>query len=147
MKPTKTKPVPVQAQALVLVIIGLNAGDTTLPVPGLDSAAETDDRSDHSLLRIGLVVVPGLGEVRHTDVAPSLDGTEHFLRGGFVVELEVIVDHLTLTLASDREMLRTQVFGHESVLVTVEAVVGRIVVVDQRLAELAEDEDLQVIGQ
>lgn len=140
--PTTVEPVPVQVQAEP---IGIDVGDTALIVPVLDGATEADDRSDHALLGVGLVIVPSLGEIRQADVAMAFDFVENFLRGGFVVELEIAVNYLCLTTAPNREMLRMQVVGHEDVLITLDTMVSRIIVVDQRLAELTKDESLQVV--
>lgn len=142
--PTKADPVPVQVQAKAT---SKDIGDTTLTVPALDGATKADDRSLHTLLGVGLVIGHGLSEVRQADVAPTFDSTEDFLGSRLVVIFEVLVGHLSLTLASDRKMLRTQAVGHEDVLIAVDATVDRIIVLDQHLAELPEDEDLQVIGQ
>ncbi len=144
LTPTTAEPAPAQAQTTPT---SKDVGDTAPAVPALEGATEADDRSLHPLLGIGLVEGQGLGEVRQADIATTLDILQHFFGAGLVIVLEVLVGHLGLTLATHRKMLWTQAVGHEDVLVTVDAAISRIVVVDQRLQELAEDEDLQVIGQ
>lgn len=143
LNPPVTEQMPAQVQA---VAEGTDIGDKALAVLVLNGAAETDDRSLHALPRIGIVEVHGLGKVRQPDITSTLDVRQNFLGSGLVVIFEVIVDHITLTLALHREMLRTQAVVDVDVLVTIDAAVSRIVVVNPRLEELVEDEGVQVIG-